>query len=171
MVLLWHVKFSILEPLDLSNYELIPSFLSRNLESFLTDSFDSVWSCRVRFYIDFINYHTFVFLLKLLTHIRIDNAINSFQLSSSITKIELKFVLNCAPLDTFRINLLIFFEVVFLNIKHLFYYLGNRLYYLRRFYFFKRYKIIHWSSLKKKLIKFKNKIKMELLVKWNEINL
>lgn len=135
MILLWHVKFIILEALDLSNYELIPSFLSRNLESFLTDSFNSIWSCRVRFYIDFINNHTFVFLLELLTHIGVDNAINSFQVSSSISEIELKLVLNCTPLDTFRVNLLIFFEVVFLNIKHLFYYLRDRLYYLRRINF------------------------------------
>lgn len=125
MILLWHVKFIILEALDLSNYELIPSFLSRNLESFLTDSFNSIWPCRVRFYIDFINNHTFVFLLKLLTHVRVDNAINSFQLSSSISEIELKLVLDCAPLNTFRVNLLIFFEVVFLNIKHLLYFKGS----------------------------------------------
>lgn len=125
MILLWHVKFIILEALDLSNYELIPSFLSRNLESFLTDSLNSIWSCRIRFYIDFINNHTFVFLLELLTHIGVDNAINSFQVSSSISEIELKLVFDCTPLDTFRINLLIFFEVVFLNIKHLLYFKGS----------------------------------------------
>lgn len=105
-----------IESLNLSNYKLKPTLLWWYLEAFLAHSLNSVWTVVLWPYINFVHYHTLVLLLKLWVHVWVDHAIHSFQVGCCITKIQLEFVLYDAPFDTLRVNLLIFLQVIFLNV-------------------------------------------------------
>lgn len=109
VILLGDFEFSVLKAFNLSDNKLMTSFFGWDFEAFLADSLDSVRAGNLWFDIDLIDNHSFIFLLELLTHVGIDNTIDSFEVGSSIAKIKLEFIFNSAPLDTFRIDLLIFF--------------------------------------------------------------
>ena len=99
MVLFGVFDSCLVKAINLSHDEFESTFFLRDLETLLTDSFDSVRAVVFGFYVDFRDDHAFVLFFELGVHVWIDYTIDSFEVCGSVAQIELKFVFDCTPFD------------------------------------------------------------------------